>query len=257
MQPELQTYVDTVRSLGGSVPITQLTAADRFVRAGKADGWIVPGRTFLWVAMGDFRAMPACLLSPAGVKACTVFGFVSADYSLNGLIGDGSTKYLETNAIPLNFVLAANQVVCGVCSHSSGESASCEIGAQSGGSARGQLILNQASVGVRARAFADTAGSGRLDILNPTGSGRSLTYWIRSAVGLTIGINGILQPDSSTGAGALPAVSLNIFCHNSSGARSLFSARRLSMAIMSPTVNIHRIYGRYRDFCRAIGREVV
>jgi hypothetical protein len=94
--PDVQAYLSAVEQADGQAleyPVAY--AVDEFVRGCKADG--------IWNAikasciLAGARTLTGALVPLAGT-APTSFNFVSGDYNRKtGLVGDGSTKYLDSN----------------------------------------------------------------------------------------------------------------------------------------------------------------
>jgi hypothetical protein len=96
LQPESLTYIAAVEAADGqSLPQSVRLAIDEFISGCKTDG------TWQSIKASCFLSGPRTLagaLIPLVGTAPTSFNFVSGDYDIkNGLKGNGSTKYLNSN----------------------------------------------------------------------------------------------------------------------------------------------------------------
>lgn len=96
-QPETVLYLAAVNSTAGTISTRSLQHVDKFVRDCKEAG--VWGKLIeVGVFAGDQLAAAQTKVKYATLPYYTSVNFVSGDYSeATGLLGDGATKYLNTN----------------------------------------------------------------------------------------------------------------------------------------------------------------
>jgi hypothetical protein len=95
VDPDAADYFARIVSAGSSISAANRAAVDVFVRGCKADGiWSAIKACCLLAGPDDLTGA----LVPLVGAAPTNFNFVAGDYNrTTGLVGDGSTKYLNTN----------------------------------------------------------------------------------------------------------------------------------------------------------------
>lgn len=95
VDPDLTTYVAAVTSAGGTLTSPQQQAVNAFIVSTKAAG--VWGKlTELGLFLGGTLSSAAVKVKTAGPANCTLNGFVLGDLTSAGLVGDGSTKWVNT-----------------------------------------------------------------------------------------------------------------------------------------------------------------
>ena len=105
--PETQDYVQRVVAAGGSISNTAMQAADQFVRT-LFDNGLWPKMIEIGVFAGDNlnAALVKLKYRPGGSGNLTNNGFVAGDYvetgANGGMLGNGSSKYLNTQTSPAN-----------------------------------------------------------------------------------------------------------------------------------------------------------
>jgi hypothetical protein len=95
VDPDAADYFARIVSAGSSISAANKTAVDAFVKGCKADGiWSAIKASCLLAGPDDLTGA----LVPLVGAAPTNFNFVTGDYNrLTGLVGDGLTKYLNSN----------------------------------------------------------------------------------------------------------------------------------------------------------------
>ena len=95
LDPDALAWRTAVIAAGSSVDGGVVTAVSRFVKGCKNDGIWAAMKSVVLLAGADTLAGA---LAPLKGTAPTSYNFVSGDYSkTSGLVGDGSTKYLDSN----------------------------------------------------------------------------------------------------------------------------------------------------------------
>ncbi len=177
-ETEASTYFAAIATAGSTITTANKAAVNAFIAGCKADG--------IWTAIkaSCLLAGPDSLagaLVPLVGTAPTNANFVSGDYNrTTGLVGDGSTKQLDSNYNPS--VLAQDNVSAGVWVSTL---PSAEFAALSSGRAQpGALILVIGSTASRSRCRSVTLSSGKVVApLGLVGISRSASteYTLRSA----------------------------------------------------------------------------
>lgn len=161
--------------------------------------------------------------------------FVSADLSINGLKGDGSTKYLNSGVIPSN-CLGAQSAGVTIYNAFSEISTNVDAAVYSGGT-QGQLllILNYTGPGAFFDVYSDSSGriNGSAALAggvgytsgNRTNSTTSYLYKATSAIS-HVAIAG----PGGTNVGSAPTKELTFYCYNNNGSMTQFVAKQFSFA---------------------------
>ena len=114
IDPDVVAWRSAVVANGGSVSGGAVAAVNRFVRGCKSDGvWDLLLDVGLFAGVDNLSAALVKLKTPSGVsRTLTNNNFVSADYtatgSAAGLVGNGSSKWLQTGFAQTAFPSATN-----------------------------------------------------------------------------------------------------------------------------------------------------
>lgn len=166
--------------------------------------------------------------------------FVGGDLTVNGLIGNGSSKYLDSGIVPANTFLSDSNG--GVTVYTTVNTVNVSDAdfycAQAVGQAMG-LLVNQGSGGAGSSfldCYSQTAGSGRISASNPTWTGYlsgnagvldgsiiAAIYKASSSVAHTT----LVSSTTSTG-GTRPTIPMFAFADNNIGSPALFTNKRYS-----------------------------
>jgi hypothetical protein len=179
-ETEASTYFAAIATAGSSITESNKLAVDAFIKGCKSDGIWTAIKASCLLAGPD--SLAGALVPLVGSAPTNVGGlFVSGDYNrTTGLVGDGSTKQLDSNYNPS--VLAQDNVSAGVWVSTlpSAERAALS----SGRSAPGALVLTLSSTLSRSRCRSATLSSGKFVApLGLVGISRSASteYTLRSA----------------------------------------------------------------------------
>jgi hypothetical protein len=95
VDPDAADYFARIAAAGSSISVDNKAAVDAFVRGCKTDGiWAAIKASCLLAGPDDLTGA----LVPLGGSAPTNFNFVAGDYNrVTGLLGNGTTKYLDSN----------------------------------------------------------------------------------------------------------------------------------------------------------------
>ena len=249
MDPDAAAYITAVETADGQALEEKVKLAiDNFVLGCKADG--------IWSAikacciLAGARTLNGALTPLVGT-APTSYNFVAGDYSREtGLVGDGSTKYLDSNrannADPQN----SKHLAAYVTEALSGGQVATPLGSGSGASGTGRSILfcNQASCtyAINTNQFFPTVNL-------PSGA-----YFLgasRSSASLVNAVAGF-NTSSDTGVSNTPtADNIGVFAYiaPSPGA---FASGRIAFYSIGEAVNLTLFRGRVTDLINAIGAAI-
>jgi hypothetical protein len=245
LQPETTAYVAAVEAQDGqALESTVVAAIDAFITGCKADG--------IWSAikasciLAGARTLGGALVPLAGT-APTNFNFVSGDYNRKtGLVGNGSTKYLEAN-----YTYAPSlQDNCHAAAWESGSSVSGVYFGSTDDSNSGTII---AAVNKLSRHYNSSASAFVPTTFGTTGfqgvsrsSGSFYTY--RSAAGGT--------QTASRASAALTLPSFNIFRRNRPTTPDNYSPARLAFYSIGESLDLALLDARVTDLINAFGAAI-
>jgi len=245
--PDARDYIRRVAAADGQ-PLEPLVqrAIDAFVRGCKADG--------IWNAikasciLAGARTLNGALIPLAGT-APTNYNFVAGDYNRKtGLVGDGSTKYLNSNrnnnADPQdNFHLAVN---VGVAPTSS--SARAYIGAGGANTGSTQITSSSASpFELEHRCRASTAANlGTVSNVGFIGLSRSQSSAFNSRV------DGITQSNNVTSQTPFNG-NILVFARENAGTPGLYSNGRFTFYSIGESLSLALLDARVTTLINAIG----
>ena len=252
MDPDAAAYItaveaaDTAAGSPGGLEERTKIAIDNFVLGCKADG--------IWNAikasciLAGARTLNGALVPLVGTAPTNV-NFVSDDYNRKtGLIGDGSTKYLNSNrnnnADPQNsFHLSVFPVTVGSTNQKS------EIGSQWQTGASGTFYSDASTIRIRARAQASGAGeslSGSAQNSKLLGISRSSSTTVaRRFNGTTDTVSSTSQPPGSS--------SIHVFNENGG---NFYSSSRLAFYSIGESLDLALLDARVTDLINAFGAAI-
>jgi hypothetical protein len=248
MDPDAAAYITAVETADGQA-LEEKTkiAIDNFVLGCKADG--------IWSAikasciLAGARTLNGALVPLVGT-APTNFNFVSGDYNRKtGLVGDGSTKYLNSNragnADPQNnqhvsAYLTVKDTVTGAY-----------VGARNSGNPNGSTQLLSRAAGVDADfsflsqggIFVRTSSANRVGLV---GLSRSTSESF---------VHRLNQSSSTAAAVSQTSTTLNYFVFNRSGT-DLFSNARLAFYSIGESLDLALLDARVTDLINAFGAAI-
>jgi hypothetical protein len=246
--PDVQAYLSAVEQADGQAleyPVAY--AVDEFVRGCKADG--------IWDAI-----KASCILAGARTRlgaltplvgtAPTSFNFVDDDYNRKtGLVGDGSTKYLDSNrnnnADPINSV---HQAVFMSQPDSGGAAVRGIIGAQIGIDAGPVSMFIQSAIGVTYRNRSNTAQG--FQSANPVGLAGHSRSESTSYIARLAGSN-----TTFTVASDLTAQGTSIFVFTRNGVNN-FTNARLAFYSIGESLDLALLDARVTDLINAFGAAI-
>lgn len=268
IHPEAADWANRVRTNGGSVSGTTLTAVDRFVKAIHAAG--IRDRFFrLNLFCGNSDANLAAVRTPLfrgqslagtqyGNTTDTNVNFVAGDYAetgaSGGLLGNGSTKLLRTglatNAMTVgDRHLSAYEVV------RSGATFDLFLGSDVAGSQQFTLGYGSAANVVR---FGYGAFAANVTSSATTAGG----HWLGVSPTTTTGIiykNGVADGNNATTAATPPSYEMYAFANNRDNAATDFYGGRLggySIGAAFTAAQALAYYNALQAFQTALGRQV-
>lgn len=253
LDPDARAYINAVELADGQpLESTVKVAINNFVVGCKNDG--------LWNAIKSCCILSAArtlngALVPLKGAAPTNNGFISTDYDRKtGLIGDGSTKCLDTNradnADPRNN--AHVSVYVSAASTQGGGSFSCYLmGSDNSASYRGIARLNAFS-GLNGIGYYNRNG-GYVNV----GTNKDSTGFIGSSRTVSTGFDyrGASTSGTITASSGLPsATTLTVFCQQyNTSTRSNFANCRLSFYSLGESLDLVLLENRINIFMATIG----
>lgn len=248
--PDAAAYITAVETADGQALEEKVKIAiDNFVLGCKADG--------IWAAikasciLAGARTLDGALIPLVGAAPTNVGPFVSGDYNRKtGLVGNGSTKYLNSNrannADPQN----SKHLAAYVTEALSGGQAATVLGSGSGASGTGRSIL-----------FCDQASCTYAINTNqffPTVNLPSGAYFLgasRSSASLVNAVAGF-NTSSDTGASNTPtADNIGVFAYTAPSPGA-FASGRIAFYSIGEAVNLTLFRGRVTDLVNAIGAAI-
>jgi hypothetical protein len=148
--PDAADYFARIVSAGSSISVDNKAAVDAFVRGCKADGiWTAIKASCLLAGPDDLTGALVPLVGPAPTNNGP---FVSGDYNrTTGLVGNGSTKYIDSNYAMSSMPQNSNHAAAGVTSpHTTIGVAGAHWGAGVSGS---ETVVNCARTGANVNDF--------------------------------------------------------------------------------------------------------
>lgn len=261
----VRAWVANISAGGGSVGAGTIAAADKLVKSLKGAG-VWEKTHMLGPCAGDqLVASLVRLKVPSGVAAaCTNNNFVSADYtergSNGGLLGDGSSKYLDTllNPVTLGWSEASFMAWAYTRTTAALGTSRVTMGSNAAGAKNTLLGLinvgSQETIGVAATnttQYAVGSATSLTGFLGGGTNGSRVTQFYRNAAAV-----------GGTGTGSDTFANGNIFAHafNAVGVGAAsFNNRRIStLAITSglSDTEITALYNAVLAFETALGRNV-
>jgi hypothetical protein len=238
LDPDAQAYITAVEAADGQALETAVRAAiNDFVVGCKADG-IWPAIKASCILAGA-RTLTGALVPLVGTAPTNV-NFVSGDYDRKtGLVGDGSTKYLNSNRAANADPLASSHL--SIYKTTTGNS-----GAYIGSITGGQDYIDHFST---FRLFSRSVGVNPNVALSTTG----LLALSRNVNGISTRIN-----NSSGGTSAFPpanAATGNLFVFNRSGG-NYFSSARLAFYSIGESLDLALLDARVTALINAIAAAI-
>lgn len=261
LDADLAIYKDKYNAAGSTFATGEQAALSTFIATLKTAGiWSKIG--FLWVcpASPSNIASGAIYLKPyASTNAMTLNNFVLGDFSINGLIGNGSTKYADTNILSSDLFNTTNMGL-GVCSHTSGSVFQFEVGAY--GTPAGFAYIALLTKFSDNNTYWISGNDTGAVITDNTTNGQGLYFGNLSGTTATIYKDKTtLVSGSSTGTKNPINVNLYAWGGNFNGTLNYPSNRRLSLIIATnktalSTTERDSLYDAYSDYCSSIGRTL-
>jgi hypothetical protein len=233
----VNTWSAQVVTNGGAAPSAgTITALKTFLAGLQTDGILSSIRGMCCFVPDNLIAATTPLIPGDGNVLWTNHNFVSGDLSVNGLLGNGSTKYLETGLIPANlFGSAALSGGLTVYNYTGNNLGSTDIGAQ--GSAYNVTDMNLYVNWSDGNTYGDCfgAGTGRVTAPNSAWAGyTSLNRTASNAIAIYKANSGVAHTTLVSGTGASDQVpgpqQLFCFATNGNGSPQGYSSKRLSFA---------------------------
>jgi hypothetical protein len=245
--PDARDYIRRVQAADGQrlEPLVQ-RAIDAFVRGCKADG--------IWNAikasciLAGARTLSGALVPLVGT-APTNNNFVSGDYDREtGLVGDGSTKYLNSNA-PSDTATPRDDAHLGIYMSEKGGNSKVHIGSLTSLS---PLIVSslQTNSSAAATAFINSAASSSVE---PSYSAPTFFGVTRSNnSSFSDRVNGITR---TTSASSASPGSLNhfVFARNTTGSATNFTDARIAFYSIGESLDLALLDARVTTLINAIG----
>jgi len=241
MDPDAAAYITAVETADGQALEEKVKIAiDNFVLGCKADG--------IWSAikasciLAGARTLAGALVPLVGT-APTNYNFVSGDYDREtGLVGDGSTKYLDSNRNNNDDPQNSKHLFCQVMETPSGTMAVIGAGGNDNGSSNITFVSSLAAYRVNSSL---TGGSNTLHSLGNFGASRS------SSLEFTYISNNETVANASQSSDAPYNGSIHVFRRNASS--PLNADARLAFYSIGESLNLARLDARVTDLINAIG----
>ena len=250
MDPDAAAYITAVET-ADTEPLEERTkiAIDNFVLGCKADGiWSAIKASCILAGARTLEGALVPLVGTAPTNPGSVF--VSGDYNRKtGLLGDGSTKYLDTN-IANNVAGSQNDIHGSVY-------ATTSTGAVNNaffGASNTIFFLSRRSSGTDFTARINQSGSNNTGLLSSIATGfvgairsNSSNFSIRS---------GGLQETISRGSTSPDATTIKVFARMASGSPSDFSSGRFAFYSFGESLDLALLDARVTDLINAFGAAI-
>jgi hypothetical protein len=244
--PDAQAYITAVEAADTqALEVGVKDAINAFVVGCKADG--------IWAAikasciLAGARTLTGALVPLVGTAPTNVGGlFVSGDYNRKtGLVGDGSTKCLDTNTLPSS-LYSQNNAHASVYSTSAPATASAYIGVAVGGGSRSIIQSNNLAAitsAAEANTIVTTSGTGLHGISRNTSTTAAFRSSGNSAT-LTLASNGV------------PSVSHAIFARKTGGGIDSRTNARLAFYSIGESLDLALLDARVTTLINAIAAAI-
>jgi hypothetical protein len=228
-----------VQNNGGAAPSgATLTAIQVFWDGLITDGLASGIKLINIVAPDNFNAAITPLISFGGADPWANHNFVSGDLTVNGLVGNGSNKYLDTGQFPTDCFADSSQggvtVYVYTTNNNTGEAEFHCAGAAGPTNSAFGVTTDWGGV-TYGDIFSETVNSGRISASNSLWTGYvsvnkgSLGGSVAQAIYIAnSGTAHSTLVSSTTSGGSSPGASVTAFAYNNNGAIGSYSSKRLS-----------------------------
>jgi hypothetical protein len=244
--PDAAVYVAAVEAADGqSLETATKVAIHSFVKGCKADG-IWPAIKSSCILAGA-RTLSGALVPLVGTAPTNVGPFVSGDYNRKtGLVGDGSTKYLNSNRLSSADPQDSFHLSLSVSTAAS-SGTQMYIGGQA--TVPNDMYRDGANLIVRSRTFSVTTYTSQGSATGFIGHSRAVAASFTSRLGGATQLNS-LSSSSSTGA------NIFVFARNNNGSLSLPTAARLAFYSIGESLNLALLDARVTDLINAFAAAI-
>lgn len=254
MSSEVLDYAARVATNGGAaLSANTLAALDRFTKSLYRAGIRSAMRSVLTLVPDNLTAAITPFIKNTGNDPWTNTGpFVSGDLTVNGLIGNGSTKYLKTGIICSALWPSGTTTIEGgytIYNMTSANAATAELGALSGGGNNYCVFADAAGAGNCNCYYGANLFSANISLFTGCMSFNKLPgpltdmYKASSTVNFTN-----FMHSTAVGVGTGTTTELYAWANNNNGSPASFSSRRLSFIAVHNGLN----YGEAFSFYNAI-----
>jgi len=130
IHPQVVDWVGRVKLNGGSQPSSKtVTAVNRFYIKLVQNDLLTKMKSVCCLVPDNLIASITPLIRGVGNNPWTNMNFVASDLTVNGLVGNGTSKYLKTGIIPNSVFSDNNSAGLTLYIHTGGNYESCDIGA--------------------------------------------------------------------------------------------------------------------------------
>lgn len=234
---QVSDWVTRITAAGGAAPSAENQRAHGFFYDNvNSNGALSPLLIVNLLTPDNLIAAITPFIKGGGLDSWTNTGFVAGDLTVNGLIGDGVGKSLDTGFSPVSVLDHTKGGIITYNVTTNNSASECEVSAFDNATIKGfQLFVSSVSNFIADGYY--NAGNARISVANVGFTGfnsaqrTSATSFVGYKSNSTTAHTSIVS--TANDGGTPPTTSVTCFCTNNSGVKANFSSKRLSTIIIT------------------------